>query len=81
MAAFNVVSVDLQLRLGGDVGIWGDDEISVALIGIRLLSIRMHVNLAAEHARRLAPQHAFVEFVAAAMGSRVFDRGVVVDML
>ena len=57
MAAFHVVGVDLQLRLGIDFGVVRQQQVAVGLVGITVLRIGMHDHLAVEYRAGRAGQH------------------------
>src|SRR5262249_48229265 len=65
--ALDVVGVDFELRLGVDLGIVRQEQCFVGLLGIGLLSVLRHANLAVEYASGLPIKHALVELVARAM--------------
>ena len=81
MRALHVVSVNLELRLGVDDGVLRKQEILVALLGVGLLGVLAHDDLAVEDSRRSAVEHAFVKLAAAAVGLGVVERRVIVDVL
>ncbi len=81
MAAFDVVGVDLQLWLGIDFGVLGQEQVAVGLVRIGMLGIGMHHHLTVEHGARGAGQHALIELAALALRPGVVDARVVVDML
>ena len=81
MSTLDVVGKDLQLRLGVDHGVLGQQQVLVGLLGVRLLSVLVHVDLAVENPLRSAGEDAFVELAAAAVRLLVVDPGVVVGVL
>ena len=81
MGAFDVVRVDLKLRLGVDLGIRREEKIVVGLIGVGLLSGLMHVDLASERRPGATIEHAFVILIAHAVGCGVVYLQDIVDVL
>ena len=76
-----VVGVDLQLRLGVDRGIVGQQQGLVGLLGVGLLGVLANEDLAVEDAVGLAVENALVQLMAGAVRPGVVDLGVVIDML
>ena len=81
MRALDVVSVNLELGLGVDDGVFREQEVLVALLGVGLLRVLAHDDFAVEDPRRSAVEHPFVELAAAAVGLGVIEGGVIVDVL
>ena len=79
--AFDVVGEDLQLRLGIDMGLVGNQQIARLLSGVGLLRAFAHQDLAVEHGVRCAADHGLVQLPAAAMCMRVVDAAVHVGQL
>ena len=77
--ALHVVSEDLELRLGVDRRVVGQEQRAVRLLGVGLLRVLPDDDLAVEHRAGRAAQDALVDLVAAAVRLRVVDRRVVVD--
>src|SRR5262249_4473441 len=59
VAAFYVVGIYFELRLGVDGRLIADDQVVVLLKGIGLLRILVDIDLAVEDARGLFEQYAF----------------------
>ena len=81
MGAFHVVGVDLQLRLGIDLGVVGKQQVAVGLLRVRLLRILVDDDASVEDAVGVAVENAVVELPAAAMRAGVLDEHVVIHML
>src|SRR5262249_22443077 len=81
VSALDVIGKDLQLRLGVDHGILGQEQVLVGLLGVRLLSVLVYVDLAVEPPLRSPGEDALVELAAAAVRLLVVDPGVVVGVL
>jgi len=81
VAALHVVGVDLELGLGVDLGPLAEQQVRVRLQCIGLGRLGAHEHTAAEDAPRILGQHSLVELPARAVGRRVVDQGVVVDVL
>ena len=61
--AFHVIRKNLQLRLGVDRRVVGQQQIAVGLLGVGLLRVGPHENFAVENALRFAVQNAVIKFV------------------
>ena len=81
MRALDVVGEDLELRLGVDGRVVGQQQRLVRLLGVGLLGVLADEDLAVEDAVALAVEDALVQLVAGAVRLRVVDDGVVVDVL
>ena len=79
--AFHVVGEDLQLRLGVDGRVVGQQQRLVGLLGVGLLGVLADEDLAVEDAAGLAVEDALVQLVAGAVRLGVVDDRVVVDEL
>ena len=79
MRALHVVGKDLELRLGVDRRVVGEQQRPVGLLGVGLLRVLTNDDLAVEHRARLAAENALVDLVARAVRLRVIDGGVIVD--
>ena len=79
--ATNIVGVNLQLRFGMDGGVFGKNEIPVCLLGVSLLRVRTNDDLPIKNRGGCSTQNAFIQLMARAMGLRMIDRRVIVDML
>jgi hypothetical protein len=81
MRAPHIIREYLQLRLRIDQGVRRKQEVLVGLVGIGFLSILANDDLAVENSSRFAVQDSFVQFPAGAVGLRMIDGCVVIDML
>ena len=81
MAADDVVGVDLQLRLGVELGIRRQHQHLRHLLAVGLLRVRAHDDLALEDAARVPVEHALEQLAAGALGNRVVDDERRVDVL
>ena len=79
--ATNIVGVNLQLRFGMDGGVFGKNEIPVCLLGVSLLRVRTNDDLPIKNRGGCSTENAFIQLMARAMGLRMIDRRVIVDML
>ena len=79
--AFHVVCVNLQLRLGIDYGVVGQEQSSIGLLSIGLLCVLMDDHFAVEHAVGSPIEDALVQFVARAPRLGVIDPRVMIDQL
>ena len=81
VAAFYIIGIYFELRLGIDVRFFGGTEVAVGLYGRGLLRTLTHENPSVENTRCGVFEHIFEEFVACAVGRFVVDKGKVVDQL
>ena len=81
VAALDVVGEDLELRLGVDLRVVGQQQVLVHLLRVALLRVRAHEHLAVEDAGGALVEDALVELAAGAARLAVVDGGVVVDVL
>ena len=81
MGTLHVVVVDLQLGLGMDGSILGEQEVLVGLISIRLPGIRMNVDLAVKYPPCLSGQNPLVELAAGTMGLDMVHTSMVIYVL
>ena len=81
MSALHVVGVDFQLRLRVDRRALGEQQVLVALDGVRLLRLGTDDDAPVEDALALAVEDPFVKFVAVRVRPGVIERSVVVDVL
>ena len=81
MRALDVVGVDFELRLGVGLSGVAQQQVRIALLGVRLLGGFGHVDASREHAVRLILQDAAVELSAVAMRLLMLDAHVVVHVL
>src|SRR5450759_5155103 len=79
--ATNIVGVNLQLRFGMDGGVFGKNEIPVCLLGVSLLRARTNDDLPVKNRGGYSAEDALIQLMARAMGLRMIDRRVIVDML
>ncbi len=79
MRALDVVGEDLELRLGVDLRILGQQQRRVRLLRVGLLRVGPDDDLAVEDAACAIGEDALVHFAAAAVRPRVIDGRVVVD--
>ena len=79
--AFDVVGENLELRLGVDGRVVGQEQRLVGLLGVGLLGVLADEDLAVEDAVGLAVEDALVKLVTGAVRHGVVDAGVVVDVL
>ena len=77
--ALDVVGEDLELRVGVDLGILGQEQRLVRLLGVGLLRVGPDDDLAVEDGAGAVRQDALVDLAAAAVRLRVIDRRVIVD--
>ena len=77
--ALHVVGEDLELRLRVDLRIVGEQQRLVRLLGVGLLRVGPHDDLAVEDGAGVPAQDPFVQLVAAAVRLGVVDRRVIVD--
>ena len=78
VAALHVVGEDLELRLVVGLGVLRQQQRVRRHLGVGLLRVRLHDDLALEHAAALAVEHRLEHLAAAAAAGRVIDdqRGV-----
>src|ERR1700722_6102209 len=81
MAAFHVVGIDLEFRLGIDGRFLADDEVIVLLEGVCLLGVLVYKDLAVEDTGGLFEQDTLVELVTETRRLLMVDEGMVVDQL
>ena len=81
VAAHHVVGVDLELRLGIELGILRQHQNLRHLLAVALLRVGPHDHLALEDAVRPVGQHALEQLAALAAGHGVIDHQRGVDML
>jgi hypothetical protein len=81
VGTLHVVGVDLQLRLGVDLRLGAGQQVLVGQLGTGLLGLRMDVDASVEHRRGAIGDDAAKRLVTGAVGHRVLDAGVVVDVL
>jgi len=81
VAAFDVVGVDLELRLGVDLGARREQQVAARLARIGLLRIRPDDDFAVEDSPAALTGDAAIVLVAARVRSGVIDRRVRVQML
>src|SRR3989442_4208965 len=79
--ATNIVGVNLQLRFGMDGGVFGKNEIPVCLLGVSLLRVRTNDDLPVKNRGGCSAEDALIQLMARAMGLRMIDHRVIVDML
>src|SRR5262249_61305988 len=80
MAAFHVIGIDFQHRLGIDFGGFGEEDGAVELVPVGALGVGLDRGPALKHATGLPVQGTLVDFAAAAMRRLMHDVGGVVDM-
>ena len=76
MRALHVVGVDLQLGLGVDLRVVGEEQVAVGLFRVGLLRIFVHDDPAMKDAMRMVVENSVVELAAAAMRTCMFDPGI-----
>ena len=81
MRALHVVGVDLELRLGVDLGVAREQQVAVGLVGLGLLRVRVHVHPPVEHPAPAPAGDALVVLAACAVRRHVLDVGVEVGVL
>jgi hypothetical protein len=81
MGALHVVGEDLQLRLSIHFGRITEEQVSIGLLGVGLLSFRPDKDFAIEHRAGASVEHALIDLPAATVGLVVVDGCVVVDQL
>ncbi len=77
--ALDVVGEDLELRLGVDLRVVGQQQRLVRLLRVGLLRVGPDDDLAVEDRRGAIGEDALVDLAAVAVRLRVIDRRVVVD--
>ena len=80
MAAPNIVGIDLQLGLRVDLGPLTQEQIGVGLLAICFLRVRSHDDPTTENPPRRVTQDALIQLAAGAVGDRMVDRGLMIDM-
>ncbi len=81
MRALHVVGVNLQLRLGIDLRVVGEQQVAIGLLGVGLLRVLVDDDAAVKDAVRVLIENPVIELPAGAVRTRVFDEHVVVEML
>ena len=81
MGTLDVVRVDLQLGLGIDLGLIGQQQVYVGLLGVGLLGVFVSDDASAEHGPGPAVQNTLVELPTVAVRLGVLHQHVVVDVL
>src|SRR5699024_2288434 len=79
--ALDVVGVDLQLRLGVDLGLFRQQQRIRRLFGIGFLRVLVDDHLAVEHTAAAVAENAFEYLAAGAVLGGMIDTSVVVDVL
>ena len=81
VGTLDVVGENLELRLGVDRRVVGEEQYLVRLLGVGLLGVFADKNLAVEDAVRSAIEDTLVEFMARAIRLGVIDDGEVIEVL
>ena len=81
VAALHVVRVDLELRLGVDLGACGEQQVAARLARVGLLRARPDDDLAVEHAAATLAGDAAIVLVAGRVRGCVIDRRVRIQVL
>ena len=81
VCAANVIRVDLELRLRIDFSLAREQQVLVVLDRVGLLRVLANDDLPVKHSAGIAVQYALVELVRVAVGCRVIDRRVMVNVL
>ena len=81
VGAAHVIGEDFQLRLGVYLGVGGQQQSLVGLLGVGLLRVGPDEDFAVEDAARVTVNDAFVDLMAVAMGHGVVNSRVVVHQL
>src|SRR5574342_425346 len=81
MSAFNVVGINLQLRLAVYGRAFGEQQVLIALPSIRFLRVFSHNDAPVENRRRSIIEDALVKLAAVAVRLDMIDHRVVIDML
>src|SRR5690348_14522645 len=81
MGTLYVVSINLELRLGVDLCIIGEQQVAIGLLGVSFLRVFVDHNSPVKNAVRFVVQNAVIELPAGAMRARVLDVHVVIEML
>src|ERR1019366_1314441 len=81
VCATNIVGVNLQLGFGMDGGVFGKNEIPVCLLGVSLLRVRTNDDLPVKNRGGCSAEDALIQLMARAMGLRMIDHRVIIDML
>ena len=79
--ALHVVGVDLEIGLGVDQAVLGEQQVLVVDLGVGLLRAFPDDDRAVEDGPRLAVEHSFIELAARAVGDGVVDQGMIVEVL
>ena len=81
MGAFDVIGKNLQLRLGVNHRVVGQQQIAVGLFGVGFLRVLADQNFPVEDAMGAVRQNAVIKFVAFAMRPGVVHHGMMVNQL
>ncbi len=81
MGTFDVVGVDLQLRVGVDQSVVREQEVLVGLLRVRLLGIGTDDDPAVENSPGRIIEDSFVELPAALVRLGMVDHGMMIDVL
>ena len=81
MGALHVIGMDLQLRLGVNSRVIGEQQIAVRLFGVGLLRVLMDNDAPVEYSMRLRIQNSVVELAAFAVRAGMLDEHVIVEVL
>ncbi len=79
MSATHIVRVDLQARARVGIGVRRQEQVAVTLLGVGLLRLGMHYDLAGENPTGAPIEDAAVHLPAPAVRLGVVERGVIVD--
>ena len=81
MRTLHVIGIDLQERLGVDLGCRGKDDVGVVLLGIGLLRSRSYIHMSVEHRRGLIVNNPLEAGITGAMRHVMVDLQVILDVL
>src|SRR5262249_18120411 len=81
VSALHVVGVDLELGLGVDLRVVGEQQVAVGLLGVGLLRVRVNDDAPVEDAVGALVEDAVIKLAAAAVRAGMLDEHVVVHVL
>lgn len=81
MAALDIVGVDFQIGFGLELGLFGQQQVAVGLIGLGFLRAGFHEHMALEAAGGAVVQNAFEKLAAARLRALMVDLDPVADLL
>ena len=81
VGALHIVGVDLQLGLGINLRVIGEEQVAVGLLGIGFLRIFVNDDSAVKNTVRVVIEDAVIELAAIAVRAGMLDQHVIVYML